>query len=198
MTVILLLALVLVMLIGLLMVMHGREAAPPQRRTRVPLDQREVPQFRARDDYLEAQAWLNRVPRNPSERIPQAERYLTGSELARFRELAQVYKPDSPFYESYNCTQVAVFRKFTEGDTRCMLFDIQMTRVMAVYDRRTGALIRRQALEDCVKIYGLAYDPVLRRWKIERFYQEFADVYTANSAVLNTRMPLPPMAGHFN
>jgi hypothetical protein len=79
-----------------------------------------------------------------------------------------------------------------------MLFDIQMTRVMTVYDRQTGALIRRQALEDCVKIYGLAYDPVLRRWKIERFYQEFADVYTANSAVLNTRMPLPPKAGHFN
>jgi hypothetical protein len=198
MTVILLLALVLVMLVGLLMVMHGRDAVPAQRRIRVSLNTNDSPQFRARDDYLEAQAWLNRVPRNPSERIPQAERYLTGSELARFRELAQQYKPDSPFYESYHCTRVAVFRKYTDGDTRCMLFDMQMTRVISVYDRETGDLVRRQALEDCVKIYGLAYDPVLRRWKIERFYQEFADVRTANSAVLNTRMPLPPMAGHFN
>lgn len=198
MTGILLLALVLVALVGLLMVMHGREAAPAQRRSRVSLDINDSPQFRASDDYLEAQAWLNRVPRNPSQRIPQAERYLAGSELARFRELAQHYKPDSPFYESYHCTHVAVFRKYTEGDTRCMLFDLQFTRVIAVYDRQTGALVRRQALEDCVKIYGLVYDQVLRRWKIERFYQEFADVHTANSAVLNTRMPLPPMAGHFN
>jgi hypothetical protein len=198
MTVILLLALVLVILIGLLMVLHGRAAAPSQRRTRVPLNTLNSPQSRASDDYVEAQDWLNRVPRNPSQRILQAERYLTGSELARFRELAQQYKPDSPFYESYHCTRVAVFRKYTDGDTRCMLFDMQMTRVISVYDRETGDLVRRQALEDCVKIYGLAYDPVLRRWKIERFYQEFADVRTANSAVLNTRMPLPPMAGHFN
>lgn len=198
MTVILLLALVLVVLIGLLMVIHGREAAPVQRRTRVSLDKNDMPQFRARDDYLEAQEWLNRVPRNPSERIPQAERYLTGSELARFRELAQTYKADSPFYESFHCTHIAVFRKYTDGDTRCIMFDLQITRVMTVYDRQTGTLLRRQALEDCVKIYGLAYDPVLRRWKIERFYQEFADSATANSAVLNTRMPLPPMAGHFN
>jgi hypothetical protein len=198
-----LLAIMLVLLVGLLMAVHGREAARRSASARLSASTRRDVQTtpvtgRVLADYLEAQHWLNRVPRNPVERIPQVARYLCGAELARFHEIARVYAPDERYFESLSCEHAVVIHRFMDAGSRCVLIDHQSARRMTVYDRQSGSIRQTQVLEDCVLVYQMAYDHGLRRWKIERFFQQFPDVISAGSAASDLRTPLSPMPGRFN
>ena len=153
-----------------------------------------------RADYLAAQGWLqDSLLADWSYQWSAAPNFLSGAVLRRHQEILKHYRMKrSPRYTGIlRCTHRVEVRHFSEDGERCLVVDHQTTRRIATYDMVEHVRVMTQDMGDGTVVYEMAYDKMLKRWKLETYIQELPMGWssTGSNQQIQLLSALPPANG---
>lgn len=154
----------------------------------------------ARADYLAAMGWLqDSLLADWSYQWSSAPNFLSGAFLHRHQEILKHYRMQkTPRYTGIlRCTHRVEVRHFSEDGERCLIVDHQTTRRIATYDLLHHVRVITQDMGDGTVVHEMAYDKLLKRWKIDAFIQELPAGWSSKKSheQIKVLSVLPPADG---
>ncbi|MEL6151738.1 MAG: hypothetical protein AAFR56_19070, partial [Chloroflexota bacterium] len=124
------------------------------------------------EHYMEALYWLQDAAVNPPEHTTEAETYLCGNLLWRYRKQADYHTALPAIFTGILRADHAInVRQFSDDGKQCIVVDTRTEQRMASYDAGTHHRLLTQHVDEETLVYSMVYDVDAARWKLDAFVQ---------------------------